>query len=664
MSDDLDNYSQIKKSKYLDDNAINMNIVENKSKMQKLIFEADKLKNDSKESDNISNNNSTKKVSVNNTKNIYCKKRANSFYDTEKPIVHYNNDIKLSKKLIINKSYNNNDRKNSYKKPSNNINNKVMKKSMNNSRNQKIIYNNSPSNKYGNKIKLRKKMIYNLKSNDSKSKTCINDIDFSQLKEKHNKTYFNTLFNNDGNINKSVEKQYFSCSQNLESKDSNNLKKVNIINIDLSSNHNEDIKSKFIIEAGKEFDFNNSNKNFYIKKSKNPFHPKNRFINLNNDYSNNNKYDELVKNYETNYEDCNSMINNSQKKFQQPIKIYNDNTTINFADSYNFNQYFNTIISNKNNNKNKGNNINYNNYNSSSKKTKIYSNYRYNLSPSYSPTNHLYNKNKDKNKYYNTQLNSNENNKKSNNILNNNCNSHEFLNKFNKEKLIEEINELQEEMNKNLNINPSNSKSKKYNTLKNFFEKLLRILNNYFYNNDLNVLFNFLQKLLIGYHEVVIAFSSENRKLKELNYKLTEQYQKIDKNLIECNKGIKEKQKKIEVLENKICSLVNNMKNKNNIIINNKSKEINLYRSINFSSINNKNIGKLKEYSSDNDEIVFKKSEDKQNNKIKKINALNLDDLDALYFFDKIEMKPQRSFSGGKNIPFLPINIKKHNNNI
>ena len=346
MSEDLENYTHMKKSKYTD-NARNINLVENKSTKQKLFFEADKLKNDSKESDNISNNNSTKKVSVNTSKNIYCKKRANSFYDTEKPIVHYNNDIKISKKLIINKSYNNNDRKNSYNKPNNNINNKVMKKPINNSRNQKIIYNNSPSNKYGNKIKLRKKIIYNLKSNDSKSKTCINDIDISQINEKHNKTYFNTLFNNDGSSNKSNEKHYFSCSQNMENKDSNNLKKVNIINIDLSSNHNEDIKSKFIIEAGKEFDFNNSNKNFYIKKSKNPFHPKNRFINLNNDYSNNTKYEEIIKNHETHCEDSNSIMNKSQKKFQQPIKIYNDNTTINLADTYNFNQYLKNPLTNE-----------------------------------------------------------------------------------------------------------------------------------------------------------------------------------------------------------------------------------------------------------------------------------------------------------------------------
>ena len=659
MTDDLENYIHMKKPKYID-NGKKVNFIDNKTTKQKLIFEADKLKNDSKESDNISQN-SINKMNINNSNNIYCKKRANSFYDNEKPIIP-NNDINLPKKLINNKSYNNNERRDNYDRPNNNINNKIVKKSINNSRNQKIMYNKSPSNKYGNKMKLRKKIIYKMKNNDSKNKTCINDIDITKLNEKHNKTYFNTLFNSSGSINRNIEKKNFSYSQNLENKDNNNFKKVNIINIDLSSKHNEDIKTKFITEAEKEFNFNNSNKNFYIKKSKNPFHPKNKIINSNIDYSNYTKYEDIINNYQTKYDNC-SIINISQKKLQQPIKIYNDNTTINLADSYNFNQYFHTINSNNNNNNN--NNMNYNNYNSSSKKTKIYSNYRYNFSPSYSPMTHANNKNKYKSKYYHTQLNSNENSKKSNNIVNN---SNKYLNRLNKlnkpnsNKLIEEINVLQEEMNKNLNLNPSNSKSKKYNTLKNFFEKLLKVINNYFFNNDLNVLFNFLQKLLIGYHEVVLAFSSENRKLKELNYKLTEQYQKIDKNLIECNKSIKEKQKRIEVLENKIYTLVNNMRNKNNIIINNKSKEINLYRSINFSSINNKNKSKLQEYPKYSDEIEVKKSEDKQNNKIKKINEKNLDDLDALYFFDKIEMKPQRSFSGGKKIPFLPINIKKNNN--
>jgi len=656
MNDDLENYTHMKKSKYID-NARKMNFFDNKTTKQKLISEVDKLKIDSKENDNFSQDNSIKKMNIDNSKSIYCKKRANSFYDNEKIIIPNNDN--LPKQLLNNKSYNNNERINYYDKSNNNINNKIVKKSINNSRNQKIIYNNSPSNKYGNKMKLRRKIIYNLKNNDNKSRTCINDIDIPHLKDKHNKTYYNTLVNNSGSIKRNIEKKYFSFSQNLDNQDNNNFKKVNIINIDLSSKHNEDIKTKFITEAGKEFDFNNTNKNFYIKKSKNPFHPKKRVINSNIDFSNFTKYEDIISNHEPNYDNCN-IINISQNKLQQPIKIYNDNTTINLADSYNFNQYFHTINSIKNSNINH-NSINYNNYNSSSKKTKIFSNYRYSLSPSYSPMKKVYNndKNKNKNKHYQTQLNSNENNKKRNKISNNN---NKNLNKLNNNKLIEEINVLLDEMNKNLNLNPSNSKSKKYNTLKNFFEKFLKVINNYFFNNDLNVLFNFLQKLLIGYHEVVISFSSENRKLKELNYKLTEQYQKIDKNLIECNKSIKEKQKKIEVLEKQIYTLINNKKNKNNIIINNKSKEINLYRSINFSSINNKSKNKLKEFPKYNKEIEVKKSEDKQNNKIKKINEKNLDDLDALYFFDKIEMKPQRSFSGGKSIPFLPINIKKNNN--
>ena len=42
--------------------------------------------------------------------------------------------------------------------------------------------------------------------------------------------------------------------------------------------------------------------------------------------------------------------------------------------------------------------------------------------------------------------------------------------------------------------------------------------------------------------------------------------------------------------------------------------------------------------------------------KIKNLNMNNLDDLDSLYFLDKINMKPKRAYSHGKIIPFLPIN--------
>ena len=171
-----------------------------------------------------------------------------------------------------------------------------------------------------------------------------------------------------------------------------------------------------------------------------------------------------------------------------------------------------------------------------------------------------------------------------------------------------------------------------YNTLKHSFEKLLKIMNNLFFNKyEFNPIFDFLQNLFIGYHDVVSAYSSENLNLKELNYKLTEQYEKIDKNLLECNKKIKEKQKKIDILENKLNEFVFNMKSKNII----------------------------REYHINMKEFDLKKEEGEQNNKIQKLNERNLDDLDALYFFDKIETKHQRTFSGGKLIPTLPINKRK-----
>jgi hypothetical protein len=40
-----------------------------------------------------------------------------------------------------------------------------------------------------------------------------------------------------------------------------------------------------------------------------------------------------------------------------------------------------------------------------------------------------------------------------------------------------------------------------------------------------------------------------------------------------------------------------------------------------------------------------------------KINENNSDDLDALYFFDKIDMKPKRALSCDKIIPFLQISM-------
>ena len=136
---------------------------------------------------------------------------------------------------------------------------------------------------------------------------------------------------------------------------------------------------------------------------------------------------------------------------------------------------------------------------------------------------------------------------------------------------------------------------------------------------------------------------------------MVEQYQKIDKNYIESNKIIKEKQNEIENLEKKISILMNNLAEYKNMNLILKAK----LDEINFNNMkNNFEINKIKETQEENINNIIINNE--QYYKIRKINENNLNDLDALYFWDKVDMKPKRSYSTGKVIPYLPIiNINK-----
>lgn len=211
-------------------------------------------------------------------------------------------------------------------------------------------------------------------------------------------------------------------------------------------------------------------------------------------------------------------------------------------------------------------------------------------------------------------------------------------------------------MNKKLNDNPTNSKSKKYNTLKHAFEDLIKSLNNpntnYIYDPILN---NLLERILIGYHEVVSAFSVENRKLKQLNLALTDQYEKIDKRLLEANRNLKDKQKQLDLAEKKLSVFTENSANKktnsktethdNNT---NKTNKSNNTGTITVNSLpSSKNLAGNNSYNN----IKRNKSKE-QNNKILKFNQENIDDLDALYFYDKIEMD-----KGDENnvVPFIDV---------
>ena len=563
---------------------LNSNNIEYNTRKHKSVYKAEKTKNESKLIENIENSpktniNPIKNININFNipKNVYCKKRANSYYDKDKKNYLTNEQ---DKKLINQKKNSINERNNNVNINNNIIINGRITKKSSISRNKHNFLNNSTLSN----SKSKKKIMINDRnfSNDNMNKKCINDIEYPYKNEGSIKNIlFNSVYNYNNNESRKKKHNYcsLSLSQDMDKKKINVLKKMNK---DLSS---IDYTNKKIKDTDKEYDCNNNNKSFFfIHGLKNSFDS--NILNNNLEYSNKLKDD-----------DKNLVINNSRNKY--PIKLINDNTSINLAGSYNFHQYFNTIISNKN--------------------ADICNSNHKNKSPArvHKIINLKNDKDKDKLRYCNTQLNSNSNNRVNNIFFN--------------DKLIREINDIEADMNKHLKQNTTNSKSKKYNTLKHSFEKLLKFLNTFFYNTEFNIICNFLQKLLIGYHEVVSAYSQENLKLKELNFKLTEQYETIDKNLIECNRSIKEKQKKIEILENKINGYVNNMKNKNVI----------------------------REYHINMNEFDLIKNKDEQNNKIKKINEQNLDDLDALYFFDKIETKPQRSFSSGKFIPILPINKKK-----
>ena len=201
------------------------------------------------------------------------------------------------------------------------------------------------------------------------------------------------------------------------------------------------------------------------------------------------------------------------------------------------------------------------------------------------------------------------------NYNNNNHNNYDT----NNYKFLKEVVDIQSEMEKNMKDNTTNSKSKKYNTIKHSFEKLLKLLENTIFKNNNSIINTFLEKILIGYHTVVSAFSLENRKLKQINYNLNEQYEKIAKDLFHSTKMLKEKQKIIENLEKKIQNLESG-----------KSTEKNIISPKNSLVINTNNICKVNT---------------EQNEKILKLNEKNIEDLDALYFYDKIKMNKKKSVS-------------------
>ena len=180
--------------------------------------------------------------------------------------------------------------------------------------------------------------------------------------------------------------------------------------------------------------------------------------------------------------------------------------------------------------------------------------------------------------------------------------------------------------------------------------------------ND-NIQKNFLKIILIKYHELVIEYSTENKNLRQSSEHLQNQYLNLDKNFLELKKVLNDKEKEIEKYKKDI----QDMKNKSfNEIINNSQitfcgkeemKENSLLLSKN-SLLQSKNDNK-------NNNLIQSKSVDilfsnRHQRFVNSVNKNNIDDLDALYFNDKVdERKTENSVNNMKKIPLLKFNFMK-----
>ena len=456
------------------------------------------------------------------------------------------------------------------------------------------------------------------------------------VKSNYNNTNINNNnknFKNYVNINNNTNPKNERGSE-INNYSNNKLRRKMILSVDI--NNKKNVKNLSQYDLNNNIKFITENQLDDNKTSENnPSNPmSNGAKNNNNNNSNNSK---KINNNKITTKSKSISVNHITKNWSQnnlmksPDRKYNSNA---------LNKYMESSDKKERNSKNSNNNIN-----NLSKTTNLNIKQSFKLlEHNNSNSNHLITSgnnyqtnlttgNKDK-KYIKPNLkNSNSNFLK----LNHNNSKYNIYDNNNNYKIMKEVVEIQNNMEKKLKDNITNSKSKKYNTLKNTFEALLKYLGNTIFKSN-NVIINILlEKLLIGYHEVVSAFSAENKKLKQINYYLNEQYEKMTKDLFNLNKIIKDRQKQNESLQKKISSLEKGIDKRNisQIQKNNNIKKINLNK----------------------EEKFIKKNE--QNKKIFELNKKNVEDLDALYFYDKIKDNKKRAIS----IPKIIIKQREEEQN-
>ena len=276
---------------------------------------------------------------------------------------------------------------------------------------------------------------------------------------------------------------------------------------------------------------------------------------------------------------------------------------------------------------------------------------------------------------------------------------------------------LELKMQKLLGENKTESKGKNYNIVRKIFEEAISIM------NLTQTEKNFLKLMMIKYHDVVYAFSQENKALKQSSENLQNLNFSLDKKFIDIDKQykvlLKENQEMKKLLSNKKKNENennNNLKTKNNLKENN-----NMYKSIKdmdfiISDSNNKIEDRTDEKEKEKEEKEKEKEEEekekekkekekeekeKENNnkgvdnnnnknyvtdkitnknncknksvdeknknlkgdnfiqKFEQFNRINVNDLDSLYFNDKVNnLKCYNSQKNYDKVPKIKLNKK------
>jgi len=506
----------------------------------------------------------------------------------------------------------------------------------------------------------------------------------------YNITPTNKLFNNSMNLLNKTTPYYYSTK--LKDKILNNLR----------DNFQDDkIKKKKALYVNVNF---NVNQNYSMPNYGNK---NNRSLSVQNYYQNKNTKNSDITN-------SNNIVNRSSKKIFEN-NLNNNNYTGSFYDS-NKNKSLKPIFDKekqllKLNQKyvlnNQNNNINSINmpYKRNPSYTKIF-NYKSLEFPPKEPKIHNKNKNinidnlqinntnTNENKNFPFFIKNNENNYKKINILTEpKDNIKPQKNKINNKEV--EINSLlynlELKMQKLLGENKTESKGKNYNIVRKIFEEAISVM------NLTQTEKNFLKLIMIKYHDVVYAFSQENKSLKQSSENLQNLNFSLDKKCIDIDKQykilLKENQEMKKLLSNKKKNEnenINNLKIKNNLKENN-----NMYKSIkdmdfiisdSNNKIEDKNDEKEKPEKENNngngnndnknyvtDKITNKnncknKSVDEKNKSLKsdnfrqkfeQFNRINVNDLDSLYFKDKVNnLKCYNSQKNYDKVPKIKLNKK------